>query len=211
MAVATGAVAATAVTFAIVQHRGAPAARTYRLLGQWQTLSGPSSKAYHHLTTLQAGSEVRPICAVYGESYQGNPLWYWTHDGWINDQLIQTGQETSKTGQCTGNVESPTEGDGTPRKDLGPFALIGGTGIPEHRSPSRASQQVGTLAKDSLVTIDCWQTGNIVVVGGDSGGTSGSDWDRLPTGGWIPNADLLTGNGADSPAPSCPTPSPSSS
>jgi CHAT domain len=193
--------------------RGQPAGSrppgSYSLVGTqvvW-AYNGPSSEAYSRSTTLSASSVVQLTCALYGQRLWfkngSDSLWYWTDHGWINDHFILTGTSKAIRNECTTAVGSPMVGDKRPTASTGPFATIGKQEIEVKATPYATVATVDTLQTDRLVTIICHRSGDYVEAGHASGGISGTDWDEIGEGRWIPNAYLLTGT-SSSPASPCP-------
>jgi hypothetical protein len=70
-------------------------------------------------------------------------------------------------------------------------------------APILSGTPTGSLHTDTLVWIACHVIGD--PVSGVPGGMSSSDWDLLSSGGYLPDAYLLSGGASGSPAPLCVT------
>ena len=192
-------------------------AGTYRVLAPAgtslvQLSGGPtrSSAAFGARGTVPAGSYLRLFCTAYGEpvTEQGGTsrLWDATDQGWISDQLLETGTAGPAATACTGSVRDPAPSTTSPTPTSGPFAVIADGSLPAGTGPSFSSPSGITLTDGDLVALDCsTRTGQQVPPPQRLTGAGGNDqWDRLssPASGWIPdsNVDSHTNGSA---APPC--------
>jgi hypothetical protein len=164
--------------------------------GQVTAWRGPASAfGFKVERTFTLPARVQLVCSAYGQALgrHGDRLWYYTGDGWINDIFVDThGNKASVTPACTGTAEIPSRGSTLPSEQTGPFQLVGGRSAPAYSEPE-SNDVVRTVAKDELVVVVCHRQGSEIRHEGRDGGTPSADWDQLAGGGWIPDADLLTG------------------
>ena len=168
--------------------------------------SGPSAGTYRFVSNVAANACVSLRCALYGASHPGtaNSLWYLTDGGFVNDHFIKTNRSDPIRPACQGNLNSPGVGSTFPSQRYGPFGVVGRSGlITVFDAPSLSGAPTGSLHTDTLVWIACHVIGD--PVSGVPGGVSSSDWDRLSSGGYLPDAYLLSGGASGSPAPLCVT------
>jgi CHAT domain len=185
---------------------GASCRGGYVVIANTTAYSGPSAGAYKVIRNVRANACVSLRCALYGASYPGtaNSLWYLTDGGFVNDHFVKTDRSDPIRPACQGNLNSPGVGGNLPSQRYGPFGVVGRSGpITLFDTPSLSGTRTGSLPSDTLVWIACHVRGD--VVSAVPGGVSSSDWDRLRSGGYVPDAYLLSGGANGSPAPLCVT------
>jgi hypothetical protein len=168
--------------------------------------SGPSAGTYRFVSNVAANACVSLRCALYGASHPGtaNSLWYLTDGGFVNDHFIKTNRSDLIRPACQGNLNSPEVGNASPSQRYGPFGVVGRSGlITVFDAPSLSGAPTGSVHTDTLVWIACHVIGD--PVSGVPEGVTSSDWDRLSSGGYLPDAYLLSGGASGSPAPLCVT------
>lgn len=171
--------------------------------------SGPSAGVYRFLRNVGGNSCVLLRCALYGANYPGtaNSLWYLTDRGFVNDHFIKTNRSDPIRPACQGDLNRPAAGGALPSQGHGPFGVVGRPGmITVYDTPSTSGTPTGSLHTDTLVWIDCHLVGDSVSPDPpNSGGNSSADWDHLSSGGYVPDAYLLSNGASGSPAPQCVT------
>jgi hypothetical protein len=164
--------------------------------------SGPGN-ANSASGSVPVGTTVSFHCFVAGQRVSGpygaEDLWdALDSGGYIPDALIYTGSNSAVVPACP----SAQFGTGTY-----PVAWTGGGGAqPESGTSTGSGADGGVIADGTLVTVVCETTGSTLT---DSAGFSGSLWDQLGSGAYIPNVYLDTQvNGPTPGLPRCSTPAP---
>jgi hypothetical protein len=99
-------------------------------------------------------------------------------------------------------VRKPATGDRAPSSGVGPYAIIAGEpGVSVRRSPSPNEAVIGTLSHGDLVVVSC-HVDSAEVAPPPGGVAASRRWDRLATGGWLPEVHVYFVL-PESPVPTC--------
>lgn len=170
--------------------------------------NGPSTDAsvFGRRGSVTAGTRLTLYCNVYGQFVSAprgaTRLWGYTNAGWLNDRFMITGSTDPTTPACTGNVREPDTGDQAPRSDAGPYPVVAGqASVSVRQSAGSNATAIATLNHGDLVAVTCHA--NSTDVAPPPGVAAASNqWDRLATGGWLPDVHVYSGL-SESPVPPC--------
>jgi hypothetical protein len=160
-------------------------AATGRTLAAVTVRSGPGN-ANAALGTIGSGVTVSFHCYVNGERiggpYGSEDIWNALDSGgFVPDALVFTGSNGAVVSRCAGDIFGVGKY---------PVAWTGGSGFVPRSAPRLSAAGVGKALHDGLlVSVACETTGDTVT---DTAGYTLSIWDRLSSGGYIPNVYLVT-------------------
>lgn len=188
---ATGACAVVAaLSLAVIVAPAADAAPGTVVSGGTEVFSGPGT-SFGVIGSLATGTAVSFSCYATGNAVAGP---YGTETAWdrldsggfVPDALIYTGSNNPTAPNCatlTGSGEVMTSG-----------------ALPVMSAPSTGAATLSQLAAGAIVSFACYTAGSAVT------GPYGTEtaWDRLGSGGFVPDADIFTGSNSPT-VPQCST------
>ena len=180
----------TALSLAVIVAPAAEAAPGTVVSGGTEVFSGPGT-SFGVIGSLPAGTAVSFSCFATGNGVTGP---YGTETAWdrldsggfVPDALIYTGSNNPTAPSCAtlaGSGEVMTNG-----------------ALPVMSAPSTGAETLSQLAAGTVVSFVCYTAGSAVT------GPYGTEtaWDRLGSGGFVPDADIFTGSNSPT-VPQCST------
>jgi uncharacterized protein YraI len=177
---ALGSCALAAVALTVIVAPAADAAPGAVVIGGASVRSGPGT-SFGVIRSLEAGTAVSFSCYATGTAVKGPYGTETTWDrldsgGFVPDALIYTGTNNPTAPKC-----STLRGTGE---------VLTSSTLPVRSGVNTASETLSTLAAGAIISFKCYTTGSAV------SGHYGTEtaWDRLSSGGFVPDADIYTGS-----------------